>query len=216
MKQVTRPWGMYAVTALIAAGAGGLAGSHAPPVPAADAAAGILYLRQAPTVQNAQTKVPKIGFINTQFVFDQHPEVPRIRQAFQNQVQQWQKQQVDMEEQAQTLQNELRTAQLSPTQRRRKEAELAQVMQDLSKYQTTMWSQGGTAEQKEQEMMQPVIQAMDAVIKDIAEKDKYDLILDAAGGGLLFGHKDMDLTTRVLTSLGITPTTPPPGEGGPG
>ena len=216
------PWKIYLMTALIALGAGGLAGRHVPPVSEARAE-GVLWAAPGAleTLQEqeedplaAPARMLKIGFINSQAVFDLHPRVPDLRSALEAQVRQWQQEQVDLEGRAQTLQNELRTAQLSPGQRRAKETELQNSLAELARYQTEVWQQGGLAEQKEQELMQPIIQAIDQAIRDIAEGSGFDLILDAGGGGLLFGHRSLDLTKPLMERMGIPipETTPPPSE----
>jgi len=208
------------MAALIAVVAGGLAGRHAPPVSEARAegvlwaAPGVLEALQEQEVDplTAPARPLKIGFINSQAVFELHPRVPELRTALEAQLRQWQQEQADLQDRAQVLQNELRTAQLSPGQRRTKESELENAMSELTSYQTEVWGAGGRAEMKEQELMQPIIQAIDEAIKDIAENSAFDLILDAGGGGLLFGDRSLDLTRTLLEKLGIPipETTPPP------
>jgi len=158
-----------------------------------------------------ETRVLKIGFIRSDLILQLHPRVPEIRGAVEAQLQQWQGQQQDMQTRAESLQNELRTAQMSPVQRRNKENELQQTLEELARFQTEMWSPGGTAEQKEQELMKPVFDAIDEVIRDIAEGEEFHMIFDGSVGGLLFGHKDLDLTLTVLGRLGIE-VPPPPGR----
>lgn len=216
------PWKIYSVTALIALGAGGFAGRNAPPVPHASAA-GIVWAAPGLNASKAQQeqeegiapgeKPLKIGFIRSDLIMQLHPRVPEIRSALEAQLLQWQQQQADLEARATTLQNELRTGQLTPIARRSKEAELAQTVEDLATFQTEMWSPGGRAEQKEQELMKPVIDGIDEAIRTIAEGESYDLIFDGSAGGLLFGHRDLDLTTAVLERMGINPPEPPPGQG---
>jgi outer membrane protein len=212
-------WSVYAMSALIALGVGGVAGRHAPP-PAVARAEGVRWVApgvlarlqepQAPAQVEGRRPV-KLGFINSQAVLEQHPRVPELRQALEAQLRQWQQEQTDLGNRATALQNELRTGQFTPNQRRAKETELTGVLGDLNRYQTEIWGSGGEAERKEQELLQPVIEAIDAAIRDIAEGEGYDLIFDAGGygGGIIFGHQSLDLTRRVLDKLGIAPPPPP-------
>ena len=223
------PWKVYGITAALAVGAGGLAGRHAPPVSDASAES-IMWARPgaAAALQAGQQQVPeagevlaappkpmKIGFINSQAVFELHPRVPELRTALESQILMWQQEQTDLQATAQQLQNDLRTAQLSPTQRRSKEQELQRSLEELAVYQNEIWAQGGRAEQKEAELMQPIIQQIDQAIGDIAESSGFDLIFDAGSGGLLFGHRSLDLTRVILERLGIPVPDqgpPPPGR----
>jgi outer membrane protein len=214
------PWTLPAAVAVVLTALGLTAGRAGPPeipsVPPLPADRSEAAATSGPAlpqeVAGQEPGVPKLGFVNSQYVFELHPQVPDIRRTFENQLEQWQRQQVEMEQRAEGLQNELRTAQLSPNQRRSKEAELRQLLEDLASFQTQLWSPGGRAETREQELMQPVIQAMDKVIQGIAEQEGYALIFDVTASGLLFGHQDLDLTRQVMLQLGITPS-PPPGGG---
>jgi outer membrane protein len=215
---VTKDLRIYTLSALIALGAGSLAGRSIPAVPPARAegvawaAPGALErLVQEPVAPQVSGPRPvKLGFINSQVILELHPQVPALRQALEAQLRQWQQEQADLGARGDALRNELRTGQFSPNQRRAKEAELAKVLEDFGKYQTEVWAPGGQAERKEQELLQPVIDAIDAVIRQIAEGENFDLIFDAgSGGSIIFGHKDLDLTPRVLDKLGIKPPAPP-------
>ncbi len=219
-----REWRIYTLSAVIALGVGGLTGRPVPPVSSARAegvvwaAPGVLasFDQEPAAPQVAGRRMVKLGFINSQTVLELHPQVPGLRRALEAQLHAWQQEQTDLGNRGEALRNELRTGQFTPNQRRAKEAELTKVLEDYGKYQTDIWAPGGQAEQKEQELLQPVIDAIDAAIKEIAEGEGYDLIFDAggAGGSIVFGHKDLDLTRRVLDKLGIKPPSAP-GEGRP-
>lgn len=209
-------WRIYTITALVAIACGSAAGRWAPAVPEVRAdeflwtAPG--FEMRAGGTKEQDVEALKVGFIRSDLILQLHPRVPEIRRSLEEQLNAWQMQQQDLQTRGETLQNELRTAQLSPVQRRNKEEELQQTLEELARFQTEMWSPGGRAEQKEQELMQPVFDAIDAVIKEIAEGSGYHLIFDASAGGLLFGHLDLDLTLTVMERLGIEPPTPPPGQ----
>ena len=211
----THSWQIYVITALIALTAGGIGSRLTPPVASASAE-GVLWAapgygiemlarQQAADSTGQTTQALKLGFIRSDIIMNQHPSVPGIRTSLEGQLLAWQRQQEDMQARAEALQNELRTAQLSPGRRRAKEEELQTTADELAQFQTQMWSQGGIAEQKEQELMQPVFDEIDAVIRDIAEGQGFHLIFDASAGGLLFGHIEMDLTLQAMEKIGIEP-----------
>lgn len=206
----TAPWKVYGMAALIALCAGGMAGRGADPVPSVRADS-ILWSSPALAGQEQDQDIApgarplKVGFIRSELIMQLHPQVPEIRNAFERQVREWQRQQSDMQARIEALQTELRTQQLTINGRRSREAELAQLLEDAQAFQTEVWAQGGRAEQKEAEMMQPIFDAVDQVISTIAEEERYDLIFDGSAGGLLFGHLSLDLTRVVLEQLGIDP-----------
>ncbi|MFC1629448.1 OmpH family outer membrane protein [Gemmatimonadota bacterium] len=207
------PWKMYTITALIALVVGGFAGRHAPTVQTAYAS-DILWAAPGVTADALQeqeadiapgAKPLKVGFLRSDLIMQLHPRIPEIRTALEAQLREWTRQQAELEGQVTTLQTDLRTGQLTPNTRRAKEAELAQAMEGLTTFQNEIWVTGGVAEQKETELMQPILAAIDVAITEIAEEEEFDLIFDSSGGGLLFGHRSLDLTRQVLESLGINP-----------
>ncbi len=206
-------WKMYTITALIALVAGGFAGRHAPTVQTAYAS-DVLWAAPGVTVKALQeqeadieqgAKPLKVGFLRSDLIMQLHPRLPEIRTALEAQLREWTRQQQELEGQVATLQTELRTGQLTPNARRARETELAQAMEGLTTFQNEIWVTGGVAEQKEAELMQPILTAVDAAITAIAEGEQFDLIFDSSGGGLLFGHRSLDLTRQVLEALGINP-----------
>jgi outer membrane protein len=207
------PWRIYGLAALIAIACGTAAGRWGTSVPEVRADSILWASPRLDLNEIQQEEGLKIGFIRSDIILQLHPSVPDIRSSFEEQILAWQSQQQDLTARGETLQMELRTAQLSPVQRRSREEELQRVLEELAAFQTEMWSAGGRAEQKEQELMQPVFDEIDAVIRDIAEGSGYDLIFDASAGGLLFGHVDLDLTRIAMEKLGIEAPEPPPGQG---
>jgi outer membrane protein len=213
-------WKSYALTALIALVAGGFAGRHAPAVSTAYAS-DILWAAPgvvAGDIQEQEQEIApgaiplKVGYIRSDVIMQVHPRVPELRTALEAQLRAWSDQQAELETRVTSLQNELRTGQLTPLTRRNKEAELSEALENLTTFQTDIWAQGGQAERKEAELMKPILDALDTAIRGIAEGERFDLIFDSSGGGLLFGHRSLDLTARVLEALGIDP--PSSGGGG--
>lgn len=100
------------------------------------------------------------------------------------------------------MQDELQKQALLISEARK--AELEKSLQDsLIVYQQFLqekMGQQGAAAQKQQELMQPIIEKVNAAIKEISEKDNYDFIFDAKAG-LLFGKPAYDITQKLITTL---------------
>lgn len=100
------------------------------------------------------------------------------------------------------MQEDLQKQALLISEDRKKE--LQQSLQDsLTVYQQFLqekMGQQGAAAQKQQELMQPIIEKINVAIKELSEKDNYDFVFDAKAG-LLFGKPSYDVTAKIITIL---------------
>jgi len=56
---------------------------------------------------------------------------------------------------------------------------------------------------KEQELMKPILEKLQNVISEVAKENKYDYILDTAGGTVLYSKDSDDVSALVKKKLGI-------------
>ena len=64
----------------------------------------------------------------------------------------------------------------------------------------------GKAAQRQAELFRPIEEAILAAIRDVAEREGFDLVLDASGGAVLWGAGKYDLTDevdKVLTAISL-------------
>ena len=92
---------------------------------------------------------------------------------------------------------------LSDAKKREKEQEIQNLIMKLRQFQQQKYDpQTGEIYKKQAELLQPVYDKINAVIKKIGEDEKYDLVLDTASGNILYvGDAIKDLTDRVLEEL---------------
>jgi outer membrane protein len=105
------------------------------------------------------------------------------RQELQKQVEDFQKQQGVMAEDA----------------RKRKAEELDKKVQDLQK-------QGGDAEKQlqqfQEQQLAPLFQKLEGAVKAVAQENKLDMVLDKRNAGLLYMDPKMDITDKVRSRFG--------------
>ena len=78
------------------------------------------------------------------------------------------------------------------------EAELRQKMQQFQqKYQ----SYQARMQQEEQELSDPIIDLLFEVIDDFAEKNGFDMILDAQGSGIIYAKDAMNVTDELMDEV---------------
>ena len=78
-------------------------------------------------------------------------------------------------------------------------------MEDLKRraqqYQNDKWGEQGEAFRKQQELLKPIVDRVQAVIDRIAEEEDYDYIFDSVAGNMLFVKPKFDITDDVVSEL---------------
>jgi len=151
---------------------------------------------------------PNVGYMNPQLVLDNLPEKETIERQLNRFLDQREQ---EFEEKAIEFQNKLAEFQqaapeLSEAETRRQQQELQVMDQELDDFQRRVHQE---LEQRQSELLGPVLQQMNNVIETIAIEMDLDYVLNEATGEgemlLLFvsqdGQEQLDLTDRVLNRM---------------
>jgi outer membrane protein len=83
--------------------------------------------------------------------------------------------------------------------RKQKAEELEKKMQDLQK-------QGADAEKQlqqfQEQQLAPLFQKLEGAVKDVAQQEKLDIVLDKRNAGLLYMDPKLDITDKVRSKFG--------------
>ena len=90
---------------------------------------------------------------------------------------------------------------LSEERRREKETEYQRRLTDFEQLKESIWAPDGLIEQRNEELLRPIVSRVQSVLEQLATEEGYDLILDAADSNILYGDPDFDLTAQVLGIL---------------
>lgn len=165
----------------------------------------------------AQTAPVKVGYADTDYIFNQMPEFKTIDAELKS-TQTQLKNQIDtkyqeFQKKVQDYQANLNT--MLEAVRQNTERELQQMQQNLEKLQTDAQT---TIETKRAQLMDPVYKKIGKGIEDVAKENGFTFILSQQIGGLdiiLYADEKMDVSDLVLKKLGVTPkpaTTTPPAQ----
>lgn len=147
----------------------------------------------------------KIGYVHSQKILATYKDALDAQKKLDDINRQWETEGMELQQKIQTLreQYEAQSLLLSEAKKKEKEQELQGLILQLQKFQRDKWDpQGGEILRKQAEIMQPVYDKINGVIKKIGDADKFSLIFDTATSGLLYANDDMpDLTDRVLEEL---------------
>ncbi len=163
----------------------------------------------------------KLGYIDSQKILEKYKEAQDAQKQLQDLNKRWQEEAENMQKDLQTKMEELdsQALLLSDERKKEKQTELENLNIRLQQFQQEKWGNQGEVFTKRAELMQPVIDKINTVIKKIGTDEKYDYIFDIVNGNILHvSPTQPDLTDRVLEELNktlpaakpaSTTTTPP-------
>jgi outer membrane protein len=161
----------------------------------------------------AQTPL-KIGYLNSQEVLANFSEAAAAQQRFDQEMQAYQAEIQQLEQELTGLQENLQRQQLtlSPDARAAREQ---QLQTRVTAYQQRTAQLSQIAEQRQQELIQPVMDRINTIIEAIRVEGQYHLILDVAAGSIIAADPMLDLTQQVIGRLGTAAApAPAPAPGG--
>lgn len=169
----------------------------------AAAAAGLL-VATAPLA--AQTAPTKIGYIDTRRVIQEAPGATDARTTLEREMSSWQTQLKAMEDSLQTMvsQYQSQSVMLSADAKKQKESE---IMTKRTGFEQRAQSLQETAGRRQEELMKPIMDRVQAAITDIRAAEGYAIIFDVASEAFVAADPALDLTARVIERLkAATPT----------
>ena len=167
----------------------------------------------------------KLGYIDSQKILEKYKEAQDAQKQLQELNKRWEDEAKNMQQELQTKLEDLESQALllSDERKKEKETELQNLQIRLQQFQQEKWGAQGEVYSKRAELMQPVIDKINTVIKKIGTDEKYDYIFDVVNGNILHvSASQPDLTDRVLEELNksvaatkpasttTTPKTPAP------
>jgi outer membrane protein len=138
----------------------------------------------------------KIGFVSTERVFREAPSALKALKKLEKEFAPREAEVKKVAERAQALQVKLEkdSVTMSASQRRDRESELGRLTRDLQRMQREFREDLNLRKNEE---LEKVLQGANKVIKAIAEKENYDLILQEA----VYRSPRLDITDKVLEAL---------------
>jgi len=146
----------------------------------------------------------KIAYVNSQKILatfkeaqDAQDRLDKINRDWQDEASEMQRQ---FQEQGEALESQ--SLLLSEDRKREKQQELQNLLTKIRQYQEQKWGQNGELYKRNEEIMGPIIEKINAAIKKIGEEETYDYIFDTVAGNILYASPSQtDLTDLVLQEL---------------
>jgi outer membrane protein len=149
----------------------------------------------------AQTK---IAFINSATVMEQLPEAQDAQKQIDGLAQQWQSELSQMASDVQKKVDDYDKRKLIMSDKRRAEVEkeLQELDRKIIDFRNQKFGTNGEMFSKQNELMKPIQEKVFKAVKDVADEESYDYVVDRSSSTvLLFANAKHDLTQKVIAKL---------------
>ncbi|HHJ49703.1 MAG TPA: OmpH family outer membrane protein [Phaeodactylibacter sp.] len=146
----------------------------------------------------------KVGYINSAEILADMPDVKQMQsnlEGLQTQLQKKGQQLIaEYQQKEQDAIQRKDRGELSPAEEEKILQELQAKQEEIYNFQNEM--QQKLAE-KEQELLTPILDKINAAIQEIAKSEGYAYIFDLSSGAILYADEGLDLTQKVKAKLGL-------------
>lgn len=160
-----------------------------------------VYLPLLSFISNAQLK---IGYVDSDTIMDNYPDVQDARQKLDALIQEWQSEVRKLESELKAKQDDYEKRKLIMTEQTSIEvmAEITKLQKDIADYRDKKFGANGELFQKQNELMKPIQNKVFTIIQQIATEEEMDYVFDRSGDILfLYAKPEYDLTAKVVERL---------------
>ena len=160
-----------------------------------------VYLPLLSFVGNAQLK---IGYVDSDTIMDNYPDVQDARQKLDALIQEWQTEVRKLESELKAKQDDYDKRKLIMTEQTSVEAkaDITRLEKEIADYRDKKFGANGELFQKQNELMKPIQNKVFTIIQQVATEEELDFVFDRSGDILfLYAKPEYDLTAKVIERL---------------
>jgi outer membrane protein len=146
----------------------------------------------------------KIGYVDSDTILDNSPDMQEVRQKIDALVQEWQTELRKMESELKAKQDDYEKRKLIMTEETSADirAQIAKQEKEIVDYRDKKFGANGELFQKQDELMKPIQNKIFNIIEELAKEEELDYVFDRSGDILfLYAKPDYDLTSKVIEKL---------------
>lgn len=154
----------------------------------------------------------KFGYVNSAEIFSRYKSFSDAQQKFNKEVEDWQNKAQTMKSEVDSLALYIKGETnvmpprlpfhaLSESKQREKQEEYKAKEAAYLEYVNTIFGPDGTAERRNAELTQPILDKINSIIAKIAQDEDYAFVFDAVGGAIAYAAPKYDLTEIVIDEL---------------
>ena len=145
----------------------------------------------------------KIGYIDSQIIMSEYEDVRQIQVELEKEQKRLQTIYEKKLTSLDSLTNAYQTGSiiLSEQKKKQMESDITRKQQEIQEWQLKYFGPEGELYKLQNELLAPILQTIDKVIRLIGEERGYDYIFDAVQGSIVYALDSHNLTSDVLDSL---------------
>jgi len=151
--------------------------------------------------QHAQAQGLKIGFVKDERIFQEYDAWRKAQEQWELEKKAWDEEAAAKQQELQELEEEYEKQKLILSEEKKKEREavLNAKREALDAFTRQVFGPGGTAEQKYEQLVNPLLEKVSKAIEMVAQEGNYDVIFTLQGLGYI--KETYDVTDKVLRAL---------------
>lgn len=147
----------------------------------------------------------RLGYIDSAKIFQEYRIAVEAQQTFERQVQNWRNEAAEKERLVNQLRGEVRNQSpvLSALKRQEREEALQKATQEYESFIQEIWGPQGRAAQENERSTREIVDQIRAAVEKLANERGLELVLDAAGGAIVYADRSLDLSGEVVRELNL-------------
>jgi outer membrane protein len=163
----------------------------------------LLALTAAAVARPAAAQDVKMGYVDGEKVLQAYKGYKDAESQFEKQRDAWNQEFEKRSRELKAMEEDFKAQQLMLSDDKRKErlTLLEDRRRELEKYYQDIMGPGGEAARKQEELLRPILDKVNQIIKEMGEQEKFLVIFDASNTGIAYASPDLDLTEKVIQRL---------------
>lgn len=146
----------------------------------------------------------KFAMVDMQYILKNIPDYEMMNEQLESVAKKWQQEVQKLEKEADAMYKKYQSdlVFLSNDQKKQREEEIVKTEQAASELQTKYFGPEGELYKKRTNMMKPIQDEIWQAIKEVAQRNNLQLVLDRTSSGIVFANPSIDISDQVLGRLG--------------
>jgi outer membrane protein len=146
-------------------------------------------------------QIAKFGYVDSDRIFAEFKEWGKAQEEFNIQYKAWDDEAKTMQKELEEIMTEYEKQKLilSAEKKKEREAVIDTKRQALDSFTKDIFGPAGTAERKNNELVKPLLEKINAAIERAATEGNYDFVYNSSG--LAYAKKEYEMTDKVLKLL---------------
>jgi len=141
----------------------------------------------------------EIAVVDSEKIFSTLGSVTDARELLEEELEKWQAHADSLQEEVDRIRSDLeRTLVMSPERRMEREALLEEKELGLEEYLTGVFGPGGLLERRNEELVAPIVAAINEAVREVAVEEGLAVVFDTAAGQVVFADPTLDITDLVM------------------